>query len=258
MKPVQIVILIVVVLIIFQCSDDEPIKPIDPPIPVDTCYNEAPLTPHDSVRQLYPDRAYGISEIKVSSYNGYLAGEYYVNGWTIQDFIHGQFVYDPATEQVVAYLPGRNSEWSNDGKKLLINHGNGGFIIINVETLEYESVQEFEQYRNPRWSIDEEWVYLDKNEHTFRVKPDGTEFQKFIDYGRTARQLDDKRFVGFNYDGMFIYSFESNSMQQIEFPSLSKEEFQFSPSLKFALSPDRTKILADVYSNRGIFRRQRC
>ncbi len=243
-------------ILLIGCDEETTIKPQpSPPIsPEDTCYNDAPLRPYDSLHQQWPMRRYGISHLSLSSKDNLWAGEYMIDGWAGQNGNWGIFIYDPTKGYAIQFLKGWDIDWSPDGKQLLTNNGFGGFRIFDVDKMEFISIQNMENYSNPCWSLDGNWVLIDYDGKKYRVRPDGTELSIYAGRGWSGRELDSTHIVAFDSESMYIYDRSTSLFERIVFNNLNATEFNFSGiGNTFSLSPDKSKILLDIYSVRGFF-----
>lgn len=258
MNNYRILLFCLIACTFHHCTDDAPNNPHPPVEPVDTCYNDAPISAYDSVTQQYPNlySLYQVSKLHISNTSGLWSGVYNLNGWDSM-IKHGVFIYDPSNEIALTFLPGWGGEWSKDGKRLLLDNGFNGFRIYDTDAMAYTASATFPQILNftdPRWSLDEQWIYGDGNDGLYRVRPDGSGFENLYPGHQLIKQLDSTHFAGFNREGLLIFDSQTQTNTHINFPSLQADRFNLYVAVSsWSLSPDKTKILADIYTKAGFF-----
>ncbi len=264
MKPFPQSPIVILLFLAFCCCDkDEPVAPpVQPITPEDTCYNDAPLTPYDSVHQQWPNMkgGYFVYRINVSPATGDWVGYSDVQGWNGVTN-SGVFLYDPTNEDAITFLSAWDAEWSKNGTHLLLDNGFDGFKIYDVGQNRLLNPIIIQGATGPHWSKDERWIYVNKYGPSgiggiWRVRPDGSDLELRANMAFNAREIDSIHFVGFDENGMYIYHTETAEFERIDFPNLPTDEYAFrsSSSLSWSISPDRKKILVDLFSKQGFIK----
>jgi hypothetical protein len=246
------VLSVFLMLAITGCRDDSPIL-TSTEQPIDSCGNEAPISPGDSIRSDWPSLhiAYTVKYMSVSKEYGYWTGVVFVDYWEeVTRF--GVFVYDPHTESVLGFYDyTRYSQWSPDGKYLLISYEGSGYYVIDAASMMIQYSVAIDGAICPYWSKDGRYVYLHKTGGTWRVNPDGSGLTHIADSVVVGREIDSTHFVGFDARGLYIYNVDDGSKRNIYMAGINDNRFWFSTRLDWDISPDHSKILVELYDMGG-------
>jgi hypothetical protein len=107
---------------------------------------------------------------------------------------------------------------------------------------------------DPRWSLDGKYVFYNSVGGLWRVKLDGTEAMRVVSgLVGNIRELDDTRFVGFDEQGLFIVDKNSGVVSRDDYSLLNSDLLNFGGVhwRAWDISPDRTRILVDMFSKSG-------
>jgi len=236
--------------ILVGCKNESPVKPPDVlPPPCDTCDTYLPLENVDSLYFNIPWPKYIICDVYASS-RGFLAGSTLLQGWQNRGIEYYGFIYNPMTTTVIGFYGSDMFGWSHDGRYLLVGAGFNGVGVLDIETMKtYRPV--WDDYSEYSWSLDDEWIYMHRYGGTFRVRPRETNVELISYNFRGGRQIDSTHLITFSDSGLVTYN-----MKTAEFHSLSWSYLPPPSNLiilhQWSLSPDRTKILADVPGSGGL------
>jgi hypothetical protein len=122
----RISVLSMLALLLSACTENSSVQPPTPPFdPFADCGNGDPVSAHDSTYKLWPYPMYTISQLRISSYNGWWAGDY-LRFRTSEEstFAMGVFIYDPVNDTPIAQF---DEVWghrlSPDGRSLILMQG---------------------------------------------------------------------------------------------------------------------------------------
>jgi hypothetical protein len=239
-------------LFLHACSDD---MPTPPKTLCDTCDTYAPVSSYDSLWGLWPYPLLRVSNTTLIPGTSILAGEVHFIGWRDISWYSG-FFYDTSTRRFT-YIRGGDFDFSRDGSKFLMM-GEGGIHLVDRLTMTSHLLLKGSDYVLPRWSVDEQWVYLTTDGSTFRMRPDGNSLMLIVERFQRAWPLDDERLISFapENSGVVIYNMTTKERTPLVFSGLPAG-LRYNDSRPRDLSPDRTKILADISTGEGILERER-
>jgi hypothetical protein len=113
-------------LLLSACTENSSVQPPTPRFdPFADCGNGDPVSAHDSTYKLWPYPMYTISQLRISSYNGWWAGNY-LRFRTSEEstFAMGVFIYDPVNDTPIAQFDEAwGHRWSPDGISLILMQG---------------------------------------------------------------------------------------------------------------------------------------
>jgi len=247
---ISLLSMIYFMMILTGCNTDSPLKPPGGDIlPCDTCETKLPITDMDSLWFDVPRPVYTIEDVFLSS-RRLLAGTYYLEGWKGRGPEGGGFIYDPANASVIGFYGSDMFGWSHDGRYLLVGAGFNGVGVLDIETMNiYKPVSD--DYSNYSWSLDDQWIYMHRYGGTFKVHRSGGNVELISYNFKGGRQLDSTHLITFSDSGLVIYNTQTKVFKNLLWSYLPPPS-NLGILQQWSLSPDRTKILADVPGSGGL------
>lgn len=209
----RISILLILAFLLSACTDDTSMQP---PPTVDAfadCGNGDPVSSYDSLMHNWPYPKYRISQLRISPFNGWWAGDYLryktVEGET---FAQGVFVYDPMRDMPIAQFDDAwGHRWSPDGKTLILIQG-FQLYRIDIPSMDLRNLTEGYDVALGSWAPDGSKLFFSHNGQKtpglpngmYSMNVDGSEKRWEGDPGAFALLLNDSTFMGFKSDSLIF------------------------------------------------------
>jgi hypothetical protein len=217
----------------------------------DTCLQDAPLDPDDSVWYNYPEPRYDHS--RASDYgggNGIVVGQVRADAWRGPGLADGIFVYDTRKKELLDFILGDGPRVSHSGLSIAFNRG------FAVYVKDYPGGGErmvANGFFTPNWSLDDKSIYAQANHgfalYKFRIADSTNELisKRMFD----VKQRDDGVLVSLMNDTIVEYDEIAKTIRRTRIPLPPATRIEPFSSGNFSLSPDGAKILVDVRSSKG-------
>ncbi len=242
------------------CKDAPvPVTPVDcDALPCDTCNTFAPISGWDSLYNK-PDAKYMISKVVFNQHRNELIG-HVKKSWS--PHFSGVFIHNILTKETTILNAWDFALFSSGDRMLVAFSGWNGIGIYEFELKEYRKITSIpDQFVRPILSIDESYIIADSSHTPYRISLDGLQRVVMSDSLIRPQQLDEKTIIGLHRftkprEGVLIMDLETKAHKWMDFTGLPADMNWGFAEFTFVLSPDRTRILMDVASSRGIWVRE--
>ena len=248
-KVIRIVFFICSLAVLHACSDENPTEPPKSNDPFADCGNDEPISSNDSAWSMFPWARYRISELRISSYNGYWAGTYERHNFASTDLTYasGVFLYDPHRNvPITGFTDSWGHSWSPDGKTLLFTNSNT-IYTYNQLNGKLTQLTEPEASDIAYWSVDGKHIYY-RHYGTYVMNPDGSEKRPVTDMIWRAKVLDASRLVAVYKDTLRIFNIPDSTLTKIYKPEMDPSHHLNA----YDISPDSKFIIFQTQQNGGV------
>jgi hypothetical protein len=218
----------------------------------DSCLQDLPLTPSDSIWHNYPMPSYIHYDVLPVAQNK-LMGYVIVNGWKGSSWTDGIFVYDTEMRELLDYFIGYDPSLSNRRDKIAYDNGSE-IRIRNIATRSEQVIAK--GFSKPRWSLDDKYLYMNQNIgfRLYKVNIDDTSKQIVGDSLYNIRQRNANVLIAIGNNVIYSYDEGKKTRRIIEL-RLSKDEVVSGYNQPYDVSPDGSTMLLEVASRRGFLDR---
>jgi hypothetical protein len=233
-------------LLLSACAENSSVQPPTPPFdPFADCGNGDPVSAHDSTFQLWPYPMYTISQLRISPFNGWWAGDY-LRFRTSQEstFAMGVFIYDPVNDVPIAQFDDAwGHRWSPDGRSLILIQG-FQLYRIDISSLNVLNLTKGYIVQLGSWSSDGKTLYFAHNgagptPGMYSMKTDGSEKIFEGSCGTFSQLLNDSTFMGFVIDSIIFLQRGTLIRSARHIPEMDG----FPSHRQFDISPMRNRIV---------------
>lgn len=246
--------LVIYLILLVSCSD-ETVQPLRYEDHFASCGNSDPISYSDSINVGRPNPRIRISQLRISPYNGWWAGEYEGYRWGDGQYGHGIYIYDPISDTPIArYDEAGYHYWSPDGRKLLLSTYSA-LYVIDIPSLEVRNITPVGIGVLGTWTLDGSCIYArygSKSEPAgiYSMKSNGSN-KKFItnQVWNATKLLDKNRLFAPYPDSIRTFNINTGVLSLSYRPQVRMESH---PEL-YDISPDRQSILYETWHQGDIY-----